>query len=182
MRNLQLASRYARALYNLAKEKNEQDVVFEQMRVLEQAFDSDPVIMEFIASPLIRPTDKVKAFEALNAKVALSEALQNFLLLLTKKNRLSVFKDILSAYQMIADEAHGVTRGVVRSATVLGPDERKRISELVSRATKKQVILTYKEDPALLGGLVAEVGSYTFDDSLISHLTRMNEQLTRANH
>ena len=70
----------------------------------------------------------------------------------------------------------------MRSATVLAPEERKQIETLVSRATKKQVILSYKEDPSLVGGLVAEVGSFTFDDSLISHLKRINEQLTRSVH
>jgi F-type H+-transporting ATPase subunit delta len=93
---------------------------------------------------------------------------------------LGLFHDIVTSYEVIADEAHGVTRGTVRSATVLGPEDRKRIEELVSKATKKQVILTYKEDPALVGGLVAEVGSFTFDDSITSHLKRINEQLTRS--
>lgn len=178
---MQVATRYARALYNLAKEKNEQDVVFDQMRVLSEAFTGDKDIANYLESRLIPTTEKAKAIEKLVSSVALAGTLKNFLLLLANKNRLPLFAEIVSAYQVIADEAHGVTRGVVRSATVLGPEERKQISELVSRATKKQVILTYKEDPSLLGGLVAEVGTYTFDDSLISHLKRMNEQLTRAN-
>lgn len=182
MRNMQLASRYARALYGLAKENGEQDAVFNQMRVVEEAFALDPSITEFIESPLMRPSDKVKALEKVVADLTMSETLKNFLLLLAKKNRLTIFANVVSAYQVISDEAHGVTRGVVRSATVLDPAERQRISELVSRATKKQVILTYKEDPSLLGGLVAEVGSLTFDDSLISHLNRINEQLTRSIH
>lgn len=181
MRSMQVATRYARALYNLAKEKNEQDVVFDQMRVLAEVFTSDKEISSYLGSRLIPTPEKAKAIDKLVASVSLAGTLKNFLSLLAQKNRLALFAEIVSAYQVIADEAHGVTRGVVRSATVLGPEERKRISELVSRATKKQVILTYKEDPSLLGGLVAEVGTYTFDDSLISHLKRMNEQLTRAN-
>jgi F-type H+-transporting ATPase subunit delta len=179
---MQIATRYARALYNLAKDKNEQDNVFSQMRVIEDAFALDKQISEFIHSPLIRPTDKVKAMEKLVTSVGLTEVLKNFLLLLAKKNRLPIFTDVVTAYQTISDEANGVTRGVVRSAAVLGPEDRKRVEEIVSRATKKQVILTYKEDPTLLGGLVAEVGSYTFDDSLTSHLKRIKEQLTRSAH
>lgn len=182
MRNIQIATRYARALYNIAKEKNEQDNVFSQMRVMEEAFRHDKEISEFVHSPVIRPTDKVKAMEKLVAAIPLTEILKNFLLLLAKKNRLPIFADVVTAYQTISDEANGVTRGVVRSAAVLGPEDRKRVEEIVSRATKKQVILTYKEDPTLLGGLVAEVGSYTFDDSLTSHLKRIKEQLTRSAH
>lgn len=182
MRNIQIATRYARALYNLSKEKHEQDAVFSQMRVMEEAFRHDKEVAEFVHSPVIRPADKVKAMEKLVAAVGLSDVLKNFVLLLAKKNRLPIFTDVVTAFQTISDEAHGVTRGVVRSAAVLGPEDRKRVEEIVSRATKKQVILTYKEDPTLLGGLVAEVGSYTFDDSLTSHLKRIKEQLTRSAH
>lgn len=180
MKNMNLATRYARALYNFAKDRNEQDAVFAQMRVINEAFTGDREVAEFLFSPVIRPADKVQALEKLTAGLSIAESLKNFLLLLAKKNRLGIFKEILTAYEFITDEAHGVTRGVVRSATVLAPEERKRIETLVGRATKKQVILTYKEDPSLLGGLVAEVGSFTFDDSLTSHLKRINEQLTRS--
>lgn len=182
MRSMLIATRYARALYNLAKENNEQDAVFVQMRVIDEAFSLDPVIAEFLNSPTILPTEKEKAVEKVVTAVKVSETLRNFLLLLARKGRLPLYSEVVTAYQTIADEANGVTRGTVRSAAVLSPEERKRIEDLVSRATKKQVILTYKEDPSLLGGLVAEVGSFTFDDSLTSHLNRMNEQLTRSTH
>jgi F-type H+-transporting ATPase subunit delta len=180
MKNMNLAGRYARALYSLAAEKNEQDAVFEKMRALSEAISAEPEASRFLFSPVVRPAEKVAALEKLVAALSLPESLQKFLLLLAKKNRLGVFKEIVIAYQQIADDAHGVTRGTVRSATVLDPAERKRIETLVGKATKKQVILNYKEDAGLLGGLVAEVGSFTFDDSLISHLKRINEQLTRS--
>jgi F-type H+-transporting ATPase subunit delta len=180
MKNMNLAGRYARALYALASDKNEQDAVFEKMRSLSEAIGADAEAARFLFSPVVRPVEKVAALEKIVAALSLPESLEKFLLLLAKKNRLGVFKEIVVAYQQIADDAHGVTRGTVRSATVLDPAERKRIETLVGKATKKQVILNYKEDAGLLGGLVAEVGSYTFDDSLISHLKRINEQLTRS--
>jgi len=180
MNHMILAGRYARALYNLAKESNQQDFVFAEMRAINEAFESDSEIKTFLETPMIRPTDKIKAVEGLLAKVKVSDVLKNFILLLAKKGRLPLFGDVVTSYQQISDESHGVTRGEVRSAAVLGPDDRKRIEELVGKATKKKVILTYKEDPSLLGGLVAEVGSFTFDDSLTSHLNRINEQLTRS--
>jgi len=180
MRNMILATRYARAIYNLAKDANEQDNVFNQMRSIDEAFTSDAEIANFLSTPMIRPTDKIKAIDGLLAKIKVADSLKNFVLVLARKGRLPLFSDIVIAYQQISDETHGVTRGEVRSAAVLGPEDRKRIEDLVGKATKKKVILTYKEDSSLLGGLVAEVGSFTFDDSLTSHLSRINEQLTRS--
>ena len=180
MRSMLLAVRYARALYNLAKDAGSHEAVFAEMRVIGEAFTSDEEIKNFLSTPMIQPKDKIKAIEAMLAKVKINEVLKNFMLLLARKGRLEIFPEVVTAYQQISDESHGVTRGHVRSATALGPEARKNIEELVGKATKKKVILTYKEDPSLLGGLVAEVGSFTFDDSLISHLSRINEQLTRS--
>ncbi len=182
MKNSNLATRYARAIHSLAQETGSADKVFEQMRIVEQAMSSDQAIVRFFDSAMVRPQEKQKVISAMCEAVQMADSFRNFLLLLAKKNRLGVYPEILVAYQKISDEAHGVTRGSVRSAAVLDPDGRKRIESLVSQATQKQVILTYKEDPSLLGGLVAEVGSYTFDDSLTSHLTRINEQITRSAH
>jgi F-type H+-transporting ATPase subunit delta len=52
----------------------------------------------------------------------------------------------------------------------------------VAQVTGKKVILEYKEDASLLGGLIAEVGSLTFDDSLETQLRTMNEELKRRAH
>src|ERR1700691_3403867 len=136
MRHTLLATRYARALYGLAKEKGEQDSVFTQMRALSQAIQQNDEVKRFLFSPVVRPAEKVQALQKLNAAISLPESLQNFVLLLGKKNRLGIFAEILTAYQLIEDEAHGVTRGTVRSAAVLDPDERKRIEAIVGRVTK----------------------------------------------
>ncbi len=47
MRNMILASRYARALYNLAKDSGVQDQVFGEMRAMSEAFGSDGEIRNF---------------------------------------------------------------------------------------------------------------------------------------
>lgn len=180
MKHSEVANRYARALFIWSKETSDQDKVFDQLRIFAEALKAEKEVAEFLASPLVRPAEKQKALEKVVEGAIPS--VKNFLLLLAKKNRLSLFDDIVSAFQSIVDESHGVTRGLVKSSTVLAPDERRQIEEIVGRVTKKQVIMTYKEDPTLLGGLVAEVGSFTFDDSLFSHLKRINEQLTRSVH
>lgn len=180
MKHSEVASRYARALFSLAKESGDQDKVFDQIRIFSEALKADKDVAAFLASPLIRPSQKQAALEKVVGGAA--PAVKNFLLVLAKKNRLALFDDIVHSLQSIVDESHGVTRGLVKSSAVLAPADRKQIEEIVSRVTKKQVILTYKEDPSLFGGLTAEVGSFTFDDSLFSHLNRINEQLNRSAH
>src|ERR1035437_5458672 len=103
MRNMLLATRYARALYGLAAEKNEQDAVFEKMRAVSEAVSADAQVSQYLFSPVVRPSEKVAALEKLVAVLTLPESLRKFILLSGKKNRLGIFKDIVTAYQHIAD-------------------------------------------------------------------------------
>lgn len=175
----ELANRYARAAFDLAKQNSQQDKIFAELRALALVFEKDAAIEEFLRSPLVRAEERESTLKKVLADKGLSDLTLAFILLLANKNRLYLFAEVLEAMKTQADEAHGVTRGQVRSAEVLSPEDRKRIEEIVSKFTKKQVILNYKEDPAVIGGLIAEVGSYTFDDTLTSHLRRLKDEMSR---
>jgi F-type H+-transporting ATPase subunit delta len=130
---------------------------------------------------LIAPDQKIAALKAaLSGK--LSQELTNTLILLAEKNRLEIFNELVSAFEAISDGDHGVTRGTVRSASPLSAEARQQIEDTVTKVTKKKVILNFTEDSKLLGGMVAQVGGWTFDDSLETHLTRMSEDLNRRSH
>jgi F-type H+-transporting ATPase subunit delta len=176
----EVARRYARAFYELAKAENSADKVFAELRVLKQAF-SEPAIKEFLISPVVDGDKKAEALKtALGGKA--SQSLQNGVMLLAAKNRLGLFFDIVDAFEAISDADHGVTRGTVRSAKALNPEARSKIEATVNKVTGQKVILNFTEDADLLGGMMAQVGGWTFDDSLETHLTRMSEDLNRRTH
>lgn len=173
----ELANRYARAILDLASGK--QDQVLEELRAVQNAFDKDPSVKEFLSSPMVKASERSNVLNAAFKNSGLSGDSLAFVLMLSDKGRLPIFDKVVEAIKTQNDLAHGVTRGSVRSATVLSPDERKSIEDIVSRYTQKQVILTYKEDPSVIGGLIAEVGSFTFDDTLTSHLRRLKDEMSR---
>lgn len=174
------ARRYARALYELSKAEKNQDQVLSEVRTLNQVFAADATIHEFLSSPTISPDQKKAALSSLAGKC--SQLVANMLLLLAQKNRLNIFPEMVDAFQEISDADHGVTRGTVKSASPLSPEARKQIEDTVTAVTKKKVILNFSEDPTLLGGMIAQVGGWTFDDSLKTHLTKMSEELNRSTH
>ncbi len=178
MRYSEVASRYAKALFMLSKEAGSQNEIYSQLQFLADAMEKDPEIMTFLTSPLVTNENKESVFKnGLNGKF--SGETKSFLLLLAKKGRVELIPEIVLAFQSLIDDANGITRGTVKSPVPLSQEEQKRIEDTVSRYTGKKVILSYEENKDIIGGLVAEVGSYTFDDSLTSHLTRLNEELNR---
>ena len=75
-----------------------------------------------------------------------------------------------------------MTRGTVKSAKPLSEDAKKDLESRINKILNKKIILTYKEESTLLGGVVAQVGGWTFDDSIETHLTKLNEDLNRRAH
>jgi F-type H+-transporting ATPase subunit delta len=177
----EVSRRYARALYDLAKANRNADKVFADLRALADVFAKDKTISSFVLSPLVGPEQKTAALKAaLSGKI--SEEVINTLLLLADKGRMDIFNEVVDAFELISDEDHGVSRGTVRSAAPLSAEARQHIKETVEKVTKKKVILNFEEDPKLLGGMVAQVGGWTFDDSLETQLMKMSESLNRSTH
>jgi F-type H+-transporting ATPase subunit delta len=174
----EVARRYGRALYELSSKEQKQDRIFSELRILSEAVNTEPSIQQFFNSPIVKAEQKIAVIQsAIGQK--LSPEIMQIMDLLARKNRLSIFSDMVNAFEAMSDEAHGVSRGTVKSSRVLSPSARKQIEETVAQVTKKKVILNFSEDPSLLGGMVAQVGGWTFDDSLETHLTRMSEDLNR---
>lgn len=179
MKSSTLAKRYAKALFGLSTDGKTQDRVLSDLRALHASFGADGMVQTFFESPLVSGAQKEAAMKKALAGAGASSEVDQFLMLLAEKDRLGIFPDVVDAFQGEIDAANNVCRGVVRSTTTLGPSERTQIEKTVEGVLKKKVIMTYKVDPSVIGGLVAQVGSHTFDDSLSTHLKRMSEELKR---
>ncbi len=177
MRSPELAKRYAKALFQLAVDNRSQEKVFSDLRAINEIFGKEKETHEFLVSPMVTPSQKETVLKKVLANANVANEVVETILLLARNERLGIFADLVRSFEQEIDASNGVSRGTVRSASELGPDERKRIEATVEKYLNKKVIMTYKVDPSVIGGLVAQVGSHTFDDSIASHLTRMNEEL-----
>lgn len=173
----EVAFRYARALFEAVKDGGKPDQVLNEMRAVAEAMKATPALKDFLVSPAISADDKQKTLNLLKGKI--SEDVLRFVNLLAEKGRLEFTEQIAEAFEGLIDAQHGMTRGTVRSASVLDPEQRKNLEETVRKVTGKQVVLSFDVDPSLVGGLVAKVGGWTFDDSLTTHLTTLKEDLRR---
>lgn len=177
----ELAKRYAKAIFEIAVENKTQEKVLAELRALATVFSKDPEISQFLMSPLVSTDDRKKMLKSALSNKGVSQEVHDLLLLLANNGRFELFHDVVLAFEGQIDSANNVVRGQVRSASTLGQAERQQIEQTVEKVLKKKVIMTYKVDPSVIGGLVAQVGSHTFDDSIASHLRRMGEELKYQN-
>jgi F-type H+-transporting ATPase subunit delta len=76
----------------------------------------------------------------------------------------------------MVDERAGRVRGVVTSARRLSDENVANIQAALEKISGKKVQLERREDPELLGGVVAKIGDVVYDGSVRTQLEIMRER------
>jgi len=179
MRVSEVSKRYAKALLAATKQKGTHQKAFAELQVVAQAVAQDATIAAYFENPVITPEQKVAAVKGALTGKPMSEEVVSTMMLLAENGRMSVLSDVALAFQDLLDKEEGVTRGTVRSAQPLSADAQKDLESKITKVLNKKIILTYAQDPKLLGGVVAQADGWTFDDSIETHLKKLNEELNR---
>ncbi|OFZ16662.1 MAG: ATP synthase F1 subunit delta [Bdellovibrionales bacterium RBG_16_40_8] len=175
----ELANRYAVAFYDIAAESKQSESFLSGLKTVHVIIEENKIIADFISTPLISSGEKVAVLQKAIKDSGLPTEVINFVLLLAKRGRLELLSNIIYSFRAREDELGGITRGTVRTAAPLSERQKENVLNRIKAFTKKKIILQYFEDQTIIGGLVAQVGGHTFDDSLSAHLQNMKEDLTR---
>jgi F-type H+-transporting ATPase subunit delta len=172
-----IARRYAKALFGLAVEKGRIEPWCDSLLALGQAIDGSPELKDVLQNPAY--TREVRAAVVLQLAKALSLDTEPaaLLQLLGERNRLSGLSAIVIAFRELADVELNRVRAKVTSAVALDDAAVHAIAEKLSAATRKKVLVERAIDPAILGGVVAQVGSVVYDGSLRSQLEDLRRTL-----
>ncbi len=173
----EVSKRYAKALFELVAQ-NKAEEVLKELRSVQAAFNNDK-LKNVIVSPVLSRKEKEIIVGQIMSGLDLREEVEGLVKLLALKDRLSIFSDVVQAFETISDEKNKVLRGVVKSAGALSDAEKSEIEEAISKFTGYQLLLDYKEDPSLIGGMIAQVGSHTFDGTLNTQLMKLKEEINR---
>lgn len=173
----EISRRYAKALFSDLKQKGEHTKGLAELREIQKILETESSFESFLSTPKVSAGQKTKVISDAFSGKGLNPSVLQFLILLAKNNRISLIRDVVLAYEAQLDAEMGVTRGLVRAAKPLSPEHQGALEAKMNEVLKKRIVLTYQEDPSLLAGVIAEVGGWTFDDSIQSHLTHLHETL-----
>ena len=85
--------------------------------------------------------------------------------------------DLVAAYRERLLEHKNIVRAEVTTAMPLPDGRAKAIEASLTKAAGRSVVLETKVDPAIVGGMVARVGSTVYDGSVTRQLQKMKERL-----
>jgi F-type H+-transporting ATPase subunit delta len=168
-----VATRYATALFELAKEQDALDTVAQDLDGVERLGAESSDLRRAIRSPLLSREQQERAVTAVAQRAGIGELTTRFLGVLARNRRLFVLPQVVRAFHAMLAAERGEVTAEVTSAVPLEQGQLDRLRETVSRHVGKAVSLTAKVDPALMGGLVVRIGSRLIDASLRTRLQQL---------
>ncbi|MEI4486068.1 F0F1 ATP synthase subunit delta [Frigidibacter sp. MR17.14] len=172
-----IASRYATAVFDLAKDAGALAQLEADAEALAQALAASPELRDLITSPVYGRDEQGRAIGAVAAKMGLGQVVANTLQLLASKRRLFVLPALITALKdKIAAEKGEITADV-RAAQPLTDEQSARLAAAISNSVGKTVKLNTTVDESLIGGLVVKVGSKMIDTSVASKLANLQNAM-----
>ncbi|GAA3412895.1 F0F1 ATP synthase subunit delta [Paenibacillus hodogayensis] len=174
-----VAKRYAKALFEVARERGKIADVERELQAIADALSANPDYVKLLEHPNISAASKTEMLkQAFGASV--SEEVFNTLQLLVQRGRESILLDLVSQYSLVANDALGEALAKVYTPLPLTAEESDKISTAFGQVTGKKIRIESFVEPALLGGLQVRIGDRLYDGSLSGKLERIEKALVQA--
>lgn len=180
MRNSILAKRYAKALFAVGKEENGLEEYNKILKEISELFAMVPEVGDALTNFLYPQEARAKVMEHLITKLKVPRVMGNFLKLVVQKRRADVLPDIAVAFQALVNQEQNICQGAVISAAELSSALIEQVKQKLENITGKKVVLSTQVDPAIIGGIIAQVGDLVIDGSIKTQLTGLKESIKRS--
>ena len=176
-----VARRYAKALADVVMGSAlNPAAALTQLKAVEALIESSQDLRNVLLSPAVSPSRKRAVMSRLVEPMKVDPRVRNFVFVVIDHRRVHEFASIVEAFEALADERLGLVRADVQSAQPLDAAQQAKIEAEISRLAGKQAKLRFSQDPALLGGVVARVGSTVYDGSVRGQLERLRTRLSKS--
>jgi F-type H+-transporting ATPase subunit delta len=174
------ATRYAKALLDVAISESDPAVIERDLATMVDAFTNHAELKRALTSPGTPQQARVSLVNALTSRAGAQAPVAKLLAMLAERGRLELLPSLLDVYRERLLAHRNVVRATVTSAAPLSPDKVQRLEASLSRLTGKQVQIETSVDPAIIGGVVTRIGSTVYDGSIRTQLQKMRQQLVET--
>lgn len=168
-----LVKRYSTALFELAKESKQMDIVEKDMESLVKLINENDELKETLENPIVARKEKKAAVTAISKKAKFNDITCNFICLVAERGRLYALLKMIDAFFDLLSEHRGEVKVYVTSAKKLTEKQNKSLKDILEKEIKGNIIIDAIVNPELLGGLIVKIGYRMVDSSLRSKLQRL---------
>jgi len=174
-----IASRYARALFDLAVEKDCVAEAADSLTAVAGAVVADRNAEKFWASPMVEAAKKQAALEDVIRRAGAGGFVETALRFLGEKERVGLLRYIARGFTRLADEHLKRSSVTVTTQAALPAESLESIRRILRGKTGKTIRLRNTVSPEMLGGMVVRIDNTIFNASVRGRLEWLRRELTR---
>ncbi len=174
-----LGRRYAGALLNLATEAGNIEKVAADLQAFAASWKDSRDLRAAFENPSVNVATRRVILREIAQASGMDPLVRNALLLIADRGRLGSLPEIVESFQALAEERSGRVRAEVVTATELPDAFFSELQKTLERVTGKQVNITRKVDPSIIGGVVTRIADQVYDGSVKHRLQQLRDELNR---
>lgn len=171
-----ISSRYAHALYSLAKEKGEETRVYQDMKMLADSFTLEPGLQGAITNPVVKQEEKEHILTAAGG-IEVCDLYTRFIRLILAHKRESMLHFIAYIYIYMYRKDQKITRVQFSTAVPVSDEIREHLQRKLEKETGCTIEFTGHVKPELIGGFRLRIGNYRIDASYATQLSDIRTRL-----
>jgi F-type H+-transporting ATPase subunit delta len=175
-----IARRYARAVFELGKELKNLPVISRDLAEFSSSYEKSEDLRMVLGNPLVGDAQREAVLVEIGQKMSMSPTALSTLRLLAQRRRLFALPEMVRQLEKLVDEDAGVLRAEVTSATPLTESFLAKLRAELESATGKKVVVSHKQDPSLIAGIVTRIGDQVIDGSVKARLDSFRDSLLRT--
>ena len=177
MKDHRAVSRYAKALFELAGERQELETLDRDFLHVRQLVEQHPEITHLVSNSTLALTEKEDFLEKIMPSET-SKTLVCFLKVLMKKRRFKELPLIQEEFRRAFEKKRGIQEVKVVAADRLSPANEEKLRRVLNRKLKAEIRLVAEIDPDLIGGLILRFDGTEMNASFKGRLEQMRQRLT----
>lgn len=179
MNQSKITVRYAKALFDVAKEKNVLKEIKGDIQGILGVFKSSPELNYLLTSPVYTPAQKRKVLQDTFAKLV-DEVTLSFLNMLVDNKREAFLKNIALYFNDLVKKDLGIMQVSIKSAAELSAEAQQVLVKAVKKTYNKEVEIETSIDQNLIGGFVLRIDDKELDASVATSLQKIKRELTES--
>lgn len=172
----ELKQEYARALFDLSKEENKEDVILADVRALKALVDGTPEYVKLMSAPNVKKEERTQLLdEAFRGKI--HPYTLNFMKILVENGCFHFIGGCCDEFVKLYNEKNNIEVVTVFSPVALSDAQKERLKQNLSLRLKKTIELHEKIDESLIGGIRLSLDGEMIDGSIKSRLDEIKDLL-----
>ncbi len=175
-----VATKYAKALFSLAKEENITEKVLTDLSIVTEIYKISKDFQIVMVGAIVSKDEKKELVETIAKKFKLNKITENFLKILIDKRKIKFLPFIFTKYQKLYRDDIGIMVADIISAIELDKKKIEDIKKKLESKLNKKLEINNKVNPDILGGIIIRTEGLTYDSSLKMQLSKIKENILKG--